>query len=161
MDVTVVEQVRPEITYRLRQEVLRPGLAPEKSAFPGDRQPATGHFAAYDGGPGSGMGGEAAAGVTGVTGVVGVASVFAEPEPQNGPGRWRLRGMAVDPAYRGQGVGAALLERVRDFVARSGGGTIWCNARLTAEGFYRGAGFVRVSEVWEEPDIGPHVRMRG
>jgi GNAT superfamily N-acetyltransferase len=136
-----VEQVRPEITYALRREVLRPGRGWDELALPGDGEHSTGHFAGY-------LDHE----------VVGVASVIEEPEA-DGPGLWRLRGMAVDPAVRGKGVGSALLARARDFVTRSGGGLLWCNARVSAEGFYRAEGFVTVSEVWDEPEIGPHVRM--
>ncbi len=149
MDVTfisqphevTVEQVRPEITYALRREVLRPGRSWLELELPGDRDRSSGHFAAYV-----------------EHDVVGVASVIEEPE-DDGPGQWRVRGMAVSPESRGRSVGLALLNRVRDFVARSGGGLLWCNARVTAEGFYRAAGFVTVSEPWDEPDIGPHVRM--
>lgn len=141
MDVTLVEQVRPEITYGLRQRILRPGMAPAEAFFAGDRDRSSGHFAAYVDHR-----------------VVGVASILEEPE-DDGPGHWRLRGMAVEPAHRGTGVGSALLERVRDFVARSGGGLIWCNARISAQGFYERAGFVAAGAPWEEPGIGPHVRM--
>jgi len=42
-----------------------------------------------------------------------------------------------------------------DFVARGGGGALWCNARLRAVGFYELFGFVVAGEVFEEPDIGP------
>jgi GNAT superfamily N-acetyltransferase len=139
--VTLVEQVRPELTIRLRQRVLRAGLDPETAYFPGDQDRSSGHFAAY-------VDHE----------VVGVASILEEPEP-DGPGHWRLRGMAVDPDHQGTGAGAALIERVRDFVQRSGGGLIWCNARLTAEGFYDKRGFIRAGDPWEEPGTGPHVRM--
>jgi GNAT superfamily N-acetyltransferase len=146
VDVTVVEQVRPEITYPLRQQVLRGARAPESSIFPGDGDRSSGHFAAYAG-----------------DNVVGVASVFAQPEPDDDQiaerGSWQLRGMAVDPDHQGEGAGAALIERIRDFVTRSGGGLIWCNARLTAEGFYLKMGFARIGKPWEEPDIGEHVRM--
>lgn len=149
MDVTfiggpsevTVEQVRPELTYALRREVLRPGRGWDELQLPGDREHSTGHFAAY-------VDHE----------VVGVASVIEEPET-DGPGLWRLRGMAVAPENRGIGVGSAVLTRVRDFVMRSGGGLLWCNARVSAEGFYRALGFVTVSEPWDEPEIGPHVRM--
>jgi GNAT superfamily N-acetyltransferase len=139
--VTLVEQVRPEITYRLRQQVLRAGRPPETAFFAGDRDRETGHFAAY---------------VDDV--VVGVVSVMADPEAE-GPGAWHLRGMAVDPDRRGTGVGAALIERLRDFVQRSGGGLIWCNARVSAVGFYERQGFVSIGEIWEEPHTGPHIRM--
>jgi GNAT superfamily N-acetyltransferase len=146
VDVTLVEQVRPEITYPLRQQVLRAGMAPEASFYPGDKNRSSGHFAAYLD-----------------DNMVGVVSVLAEPEPDDhhmaGRGTWRLRGMVVDPDHRGEGVGAALIARVRDFVQRSGGGLLWCNARATAEGFYLKMGFVRTGEPWEEPDIGGHVRM--
>lgn len=140
-DVTV-EQVRPEITYALRGQVLRPGKGWDELHLPGDREHSTGHFAAY-------VNHE----------VVGVATVIEEPE-SDGPGLWRLRGMAVAPPHRGRRVGSALLVRVRDFVARSGGGLLWCNARVSAEGFYRTLGFVTVSAPWDDPEIGPHVRMR-
>jgi GNAT superfamily N-acetyltransferase len=141
VDVTLVEQIRPELTYRLRQQVLRPGMPPEDSFFPRDKDTSSGHFAAYL-----------------EDKIVGVASIFVEPET-GGPGIWRLRGMAVDPEQQGSGQGAALIYRVRDFVHRSGGGLIWCNARLSAEGFYSKLGYVRAGEPRDEPGIGEHVRM--
>lgn len=138
----VVEQVRPEVTYPLRREVLRPGLPHERVFFADDRDRNSGHFAAYLDHR-----------------VVGVASIMEQPE-DDGPGLWRLRGMAVAPGHRGAGVGTALLARIRDFVARSGGGVLWCNARVSAEGFYRASGFVAIGQPWDEPELGPHVRMR-
>src|SRR6185437_3369860 len=42
-----VEQVRPEITYALRERVLRPGRSWVELALPGDRERSSGHFAAY------------------------------------------------------------------------------------------------------------------
>jgi GNAT superfamily N-acetyltransferase len=137
----LVEQVRPDITFPLRRRVLRAGLHVSTASFPGDQDRSSGHFAAYVDDR-----------------VVGVASVLEEPET-DGPGQWRLRGMAVDPDHQGAGTGSALIERVRDFVAGSGGGLIWCNARLTAVGFYDKQGFVHVGEPWDEPGTGPHVRM--
>ena len=139
-----VEQVRVEVTWPLRAEVLRPGRSPRDVAFPGELDPAAGHFAAFADNR-----------------IVGVAGVLPEPEP-DGPdptGIWRLRGMAVAPAQRGRGIGGLLLERVRDHVARTGGGLMWCNARVSAQRFYAAAGWVMIGEPWEDPDIGPHVRM--
>ena len=138
------EQVRPEIVWPLRAEVLRPGRSPREAAFEGDFDAASGHFAAFADNR-----------------VVGVASVLREPEP-DGPeptGVWRLRGMAVAPGQRGRGIGALLLARVRDHVTRSGAEPMWCNARVSADGFYAGAGWVPLGEPWEEPGIGPHIRM--
>jgi GNAT superfamily N-acetyltransferase len=139
-----VEQVRVEVTWPLRAEILRPGRSPREVPFAGELDPRAGHFAAFADNR-----------------VVGVAAVLPEPEP-DGPkptGAWRLRGMAVAPAARGRGIGRLLLERVRDHVARTGGGQIWCNARVSAQGFYAAEGWTAIGEPWDEPEIGPHIRM--
>lgn len=142
----VVEQVRPEVTYGLRAEVLRPGLPPIRARFPGDDAPTALHFAAYDV----------------YDRIVGVVAVLPEPMPSpdgDEPGH-RLRGMAVRTDRHRTGVGRALLVRVFDGVARLGGGLLWCNARVPAVGFYARAGFVATGDPWEDPEFGPHVRMR-
>lgn len=74
-------------------------------------------------------------------------------------GAWRLRGMATDPAQRGHGFGTAVLARALDELRLRGAGLVWCNARVPAEGLYRQAGFATVGDPWDDPDIGPHVRM--
>jgi predicted GNAT family N-acyltransferase len=136
-----VEQVREYLVLPLRQAVLRPHQRLAEVGFEGDASGT--HFAAFDA----------------ASAIVGVASLIGEPEdPRPGP-RWRLRGMAVAPDHRGEGVGRALMDGLVDFVARTGGGALWCNARLHAVGFYQRFGFVVTGEVFEEPVIGPHVRM--
>jgi predicted GNAT family N-acyltransferase len=67
--------------------------------------------------------------------------------------------MATDPEVRGAGFGAALLAGCLDAVAEAGGSELWCNARMTAVGFYRRAGFEVVSDEFDVPGIGPHVVM--
>jgi predicted GNAT family N-acyltransferase len=42
---------------------------------------------------------------------------------------------------------------------QDGGDLLWCSARTPAAGFYREAGFVETSALYEVPHIGPHVRM--
>jgi GNAT superfamily N-acetyltransferase len=147
----VVEQVRPEVTYGLRAEVLRPGLPPVRARFDGDAAPTALHFAAYDV----------------YDRIVGVVAVLPEPFSGTGTGTatpdepgWRLRGMAVRADRHRTGVGRALLVRVFDGVARLGGELLWCNARLPAVPFYAAAGFVGVGDHWQDPEFGPHVRMR-
>jgi predicted GNAT family N-acyltransferase len=44
-------------------------------------------------------------------------------------------------------------------VTDHGGGLLWCNARVPAINLYRRGGFVEHGEMWEDPDIGPHVVM--
>ena len=90
---------------------------------------------------------------------MGIASLYREARPSGAPRGWRLRGMATEPAVRGSGFGALLLQACVDHVARSGGGELWCNARLPALGFYRTAGFAVVGEQFDIPGIGPHFVM--
>ena len=67
--------------------------------------------------------------------------------------------MATAEDKRGQGIGTAVLRAVLAYVARHGGGLLWCNARVSARSFYERAGFVSRGDVWDEPDLGPHVKM--
>jgi predicted GNAT family N-acyltransferase len=136
-----VEQVSVFLVLPLRQKVLRPHQRPADVGFEGDALGT--HFAAFDA----------------ASAIVGVVSLISEPPDEGGAPCWRLRGMATDPDRQGQGVGRSLMIGLLDFVARSGGGALWCNARLHAVGFYERFGFVVAGEVFEEPEIGPHVRM--
>lgn len=140
-----VHAVPAAATYALRQRVLRPHQRVEDMALPGDDDPSTVYLAtrADDGT---------------VTGCLRLQQV---PCPWRDESRaWQLRAMAVDEAQRGQGLGAILVAGAVDHVARAGGGLLWCNARLAAVPFYARAGFVVVTDPWDEPPIGPHVGMR-
>ncbi len=133
-------------THPLRGGVLRPGQSPEELVYPGDDHPDALHAAVRD---------DAAGGV-----IVGVATVAPEGHPTDPrPGDWRLRGMATAPEARGRGVGAAMLQACMDHARARGGARVWCNARVTAEGFYLGAGFVPEGARFELPGIGTHVVM--
>jgi ribosomal protein S18 acetylase RimI-like enzyme len=92
--------------------------------------------------------------------VVAVATVTPEPHPDDPrDGDWRVRGMATAPEARSRGHGAALVAACLDHARREGGRRAWCNARVGAIALYERAGFVREGDVFEEPGIGPHVRM--
>jgi len=134
--------VLPWVTVPLRQKVLRPHQTFAQMSQDGDNDPETAFFAAYDA----------------AHQVVGTASVRREASPWGEPG-WRLRGMATEPELRGRGIGAAVLARGFEHVARLGGGLLWCNARIPAQRFYEREGFVTRGEPWVDPDIGPHIVM--
>lgn len=132
--------LRDEI-LALRAEVLRPNLPVESAQFAEDACSDCFHFGAF-----SDMGCQAC------------LSIF--PAPWNDLPAWQLRGMAVAAARRGSGVGATLLELAVDFVVKRGGTTLfWCNARISAVGFYEQAGWLTSGEPFEVPAIGPHIRM--
>ncbi|HSD59231.1 MAG TPA: GNAT family N-acetyltransferase [Burkholderiales bacterium] len=66
--------------------------------------------------------------------------------------------MAVLAAWRGQGVGQALLEAMLTEARARGYAQVALNAQIHAEGFYQRFGFARQGD--EFPDAGiPHVRM--
>jgi GNAT superfamily N-acetyltransferase len=135
----------PDDVIGLRQTVLRPHMSAEEARYPADRSGDTVHFCAED-----------AAGR-----VVSVATLLKEAPPWRPDvlNAWHLRGMATDPDRRGLGAGSTVLSAIFTYVAEAGGGVLWCNARLTAVGFYERAGMVTRGEVWEEPVIGPHIAM--
>ena len=148
-----VEQVPVSRTLALRHAVLRPHQRFEEAAMAGDDDPATVAFAALD----------ADGTVLAVGRLHQEAPPFAaadlDPPVPPEPTGWRLRGMASRPDRRRAGLGSAVLQAAIDHVAASGGGLLWCNARLAARNLYRRAGFQDVGAVWEEPVIGPHVAM--
>ncbi len=137
-------------TYDLRSRVLRPGQPRERAEYAADLQPHAFHLGAF----------------TPSETLVGVASFYHEPMPTSAdspPGQeradWRLRGMAVEPALQGQGVGRALIVAALETLRANGGVGLWCNARSTAVPFYSALGFATVGEPFDMPDIGPHSLM--
>ncbi len=170
----VVEQVDPSRTYPLRRKVLRPHQSEAEMAFPGEKAALSAAFAALD--PATGV-------------VVSTAAVQPEDPPwqpgsptyeahrghapfevpeatreaaEAGVGEasiWRLRGMASEEGLRGQGLGRMVLDAAIAYIARKGGGLLWCNARIRAIPFYERAGFSGLGELFDEPLIGQHLVM--
>jgi GNAT superfamily N-acetyltransferase len=71
----------------------------------------------------------------------------------------QLRGMATDAQYQRGGVGRAVLTLVHQY-AQEVGYPLWCNARVSAMGFYEKLGWVAEGEEFDVPDVGPHYIMR-
>jgi predicted GNAT family N-acyltransferase len=138
-----VDEVPAEVTYPLRRAVLRPGGG--NLLWAGDEDPATFHLAA-----------RAPDGT-----VVGVVRFSPAPCPWRGDARapWQLRGMATGAAARGTGAGRALVAEGLARVAARGGDLVWCDARVTAAGFYARTGFAVVTGEFDKPGIGAHVGM--
>jgi predicted GNAT family N-acyltransferase len=67
--------------------------------------------------------------------------------------------MAVLPAWRGRGVGRALLAAVMSAAKARGHTTLRLSAQTHAAAFYAQAGFVVVGDEYEEAGI-PHVAMQ-
>lgn len=130
-------------TWPLRHRVLRQGRPLESCILQGDDAVGTFHLGLWDAGD-----------------LLGVASFMAERCDQLPADRpYRLRGMAVGPADRGRGLGAALVEEGLKQVRARHADLLWCTARTTASGFYLRLGFHVVGDVFELPGIGPHHLM--
>lgn len=138
MDVVEVEL---EATYDLRRRVLRAHAPEVPLSNPEDTVPGTFHLAVVDDGS-----------------VVAIGSFSPQPFPLDDRPAMRLRGMAVEPARQGHGVGALLLRAALERLARDGATTVWANARMPALSFYERHGFVAVGEPFEEIGI-EHVRV--
>ncbi|MEM9171937.1 MAG: GNAT family N-acetyltransferase [Pseudomonadota bacterium] len=73
-------------------------------------------------------------------------------------GDGKITRMAVLPAHRGSGVGAALLELLISMASDSGH-VAWLHAQTQVQDFYRKFGFVAEGERFDEAGI-EHVLMR-
>jgi len=125
-----VRRVSRDVIVPLRRRVLSlPGGA--VTTLGGDLGPETRHWAALAGDD-----------------VVGCVSVMALRG-------WALRGMAVSPERRRQGVGARLLAVVCDDVNAA----MWCNARRVAVPFYAAMGWVAMGPQFVLGEGGLHQRM--
>jgi GNAT superfamily N-acetyltransferase len=126
--------------YALRRAVLRGGDADARVAWDEDEAPGAFHLAAF----------------TEASGVpVAVASFSQQPiAARPAAPAWRLRGMAVDQAHQGEGLGLALLRFAHDRLVRDGADVLWCNARMTAAAFYAKASFIVVSDSFTDDETG-------
>jgi predicted GNAT family N-acyltransferase len=134
--------VPAEVTYALRGAVLRPDGG--DIVWAGDEDPRTFHLAARDAGGA-------------VVGVVRFSPASCPWREAREP--WQLRGMATDPAVRGSGAGRALVVDGLARLAARGADLVWCDARVSAAGFYELMGFAVVTDRYDKPGIGPHLGM--
>ena len=127
----------------VRHPVLRPGLPPDSAILERDDDAGTLHFGAFEG-----------------VRLVGVATFFEGPCPLEPQAQaWRLRGMATLADMRGHGAGRALIAEGVRVAISAGASLLWCNARVSAQGFYEKVGFVAVSDLFHLPVGGPHYVM--
>eukprot|EP00727_Mastigamoeba_balamuthi_P012549 m51a1_g7917 putative gnat family (170) ;mRNA; r:214415-214924 len=129
---------------RLRYEVLRAPLGqPAMEPWPQDLDARTRHVLAVDAASGAAL---------------GTVSVLCDGSA--GAAVARVFQLAVDSGCRGRGVGRALMGRAVALAREAGAREVALVARVTAEAFYAGLGFVRtgtrVPYVWNSIE---HVDM--
>jgi GNAT superfamily N-acetyltransferase len=138
-DIAIRRATAAEIRS-LRHRVLRSGLPIEAADFDNDDHPTTFHAAAIAD-----------------TRVIGCATIMMSTF-ENQPA-WRLRGMAVDPAFHRRGIGSRLLSACEAHAIRHGPTLFWCNARTPAVPFYQAQHWTRHGDEFDIPTAGPHYRM--
>lgn len=130
-------------TLPLRQRILKPFLAVEDCANPGDDLSSTYHFGLFHSQK-----------------LICVATFLSEAFSAFDAGHpYRLRGMATDERYRRQGFGQILTRHGLAFLREQRCDLVWCNARIRAFNFYQKLGFSFYGELFEMKDIGPHKVM--
>ncbi|MBH46659.1 MAG: GNAT family N-acetyltransferase [Halobacteriovorax sp.] len=138
-----VLQIGTKDTYALRQKVLRPGRSLEECHFKGDDADQTFHLGAFVDNK-----------------LVSVASFYYERNPAfEDEDQYRLRGMATYEEHRGSGLSRALLRTAFPLIKQNFCSLVWCNARISAQGFYEKTGFTTHGEQFDVPEIGPHLLM--
>ena len=120
-----VEQIRAELTWYLRQKVLYPAQKLYEMEMDEDQNGI--HFGAFTDNK-----------------LVAVVSLF------NKDADFQFRKFAVEPEYQGKGVGGDLLTYITEFAKAEGGKRLWCNARLSATGFYDKNGFVHTGQFFSK-----------
>lgn len=120
-----IEQIRPELTWRIRQKVLYPAQRLYEMEMEEDSLGY--HFGAF-------MDNQ----------LVGVVSLF-----QNGDD-FQFRKFAVDESVQGKGIGKTMLQHLIDFATREDCKRLWCNARVAAIGFYLKYGFEHTNQFFSK-----------
>ncbi len=125
-------------TVRLRHAVLRAPLGLAFSADELAREASQLHLALHAEG--------------------GLAGVVVLVPPEAGARTWKLRQMAIAPAFRGRGLGTALVTAAEETVRARGGERVVLHARADAVPFYLRLGYAAEGAVFEEVTI-PHQSM--
>ena len=113
----MIRYIAPADTLALRSLVLRNGKPLSECIFPQDHEGF--HLGAFV-----------------EERLCSIATFFPETFAENGPGGYRLRGMATHPDFAGHGLGREMINFAIHELLAVNASYIWCNARSSAVGFY-------------------------
>lgn len=131
-----IEQIRSELTWRLRQQVLYPAQKLYEMELNEDNDGI--HFGAFTDDK-----------------LVGIISLFQEGTS------FQFRKLAVLPEFQKMGIGNQLLNKVEEFGLSEGGTVIWCNARVSAIGFYIKAGYSHTGKLFSKNGFDYEILEKG
>ncbi|MBB2149546.1 GNAT family N-acetyltransferase [Pedobacter gandavensis] len=116
MEKIHIEQIRPDLTWRIRHMAMYPELPYQTIKLENDHDGL--HFGLFAGDQ-----------------LVSVVSLFNEETV------YQFRKFATIPEFQGRGYGSLLLQHLINYVSPLGASMLWCNARSTAITFYAKFGF--------------------
>jgi len=123
-----IEQIRYELTWRIRHAAMYPELDFDVVKLKED--PEGMHFGLYADDY-----------------LKSVISIFNEG------GVYQFRKFATLPAVQGLGYGAMLLEHIIGYVKDRGATKLWCNARLPVSDYYERFGFLKTDHCYRKHNI--------
>lgn len=128
MQLIQIEQIRDDLTWRIRHEAMYPDLPINAVKLENDAEGM--HFGLYADDQ-----------------LTSVVSLFSKGQI------YQFRKFATISAAQGQGFGSLLLKHIIDYVQSRGATKIWCNARVSAVGFYQKFGFHITDQTSRKHDI--------
>jgi len=141
--LTFIKKITVEKTYLLRHQILRPHQSIDDCKYNGDRDSFTKHFGTYLDNK-----------------LVGIVSIYKSPlnhiQDKN---CWQIRAMAMDISVRKKGYAKDILKKAEDYAIKNGAHYIWCNARVSALGFYEKNNYKIYGKEFYVEDIGQHYIM--
>lgn len=116
-----IEQIRPDLTWRIRHEVMYPDLPLDAIKLANDNDGI--HFGLFANNQ-----------------LTSIVSLF------NSGNVYQFRKFATIVESQGKGYGSLLLDHIINYVKSFGAGKLWCNARVSAIPFYNKFGFVQTDK---------------
>ncbi|WP_316842811.1 GNAT family N-acetyltransferase [Pedobacter gandavensis] len=128
MEKVHIEQIRPDLTWRIRHTTMYPDQPYDIVKLKND--PDGLHFGLFAGDQ-----------------LVSVVSLFNEGTI------YQFRKFATIPEFQGKGYGSLLLQHLINYVNALGATMFWCNARSTAIPFYAKFGFSETDQRFTQTDL--------
>ncbi|MGP4068452.1 GNAT family N-acetyltransferase [Halobacillus sp. B29] len=136
-------RIEAEQTYTLRHNILRPHQPFEACQYDTDHDEHAFHIGAFNEGN-----------------LVSVASFYLDSYAEfTSSKQYRLRAMATAEEYRNMGAGREVIHYAERILHERKADLLWCKGRTSVQKYYQKLGFQAYGDVFDYPELGPHVIM--